>query len=101
VDLPEAVQAVAAGMHFSLALGRSGQIYAWGSNGHGQLGVGDTDDRHHPARVPGLDDAVQVAAGETHAAALTKRGPIGWGSSDRGQIGGAQRIQARPARLFG
>jgi alpha-tubulin suppressor-like RCC1 family protein len=96
VDLPERVRFVAAGMHFSLALGISGHVYAWGWNGHGQLGVGDTADRYAALLVPGLDDASAIAAGETHAAALTSDGLRGWGNNAAGQIGPAERRQTRP-----
>ena len=74
VALPERAQDVAAGMHFSLALGESGHVYTWGWNAHGQLGLADTDDRHAPVRVPGLERVQSIAAGETHAVALTAEG---------------------------
>ena len=47
---------------------RSGQVYAWGWNGHGQLGL----ERHAQTAVrrralPGLERVRSIAAGETHA----------------------------------
>jgi alpha-tubulin suppressor-like RCC1 family protein len=98
--LPEPGRAVAAGMHFSLALGVSGQVYAWGWNGQGQLGVGDFNDRRMPVPVPGLRHVRSIAAGETHAAAISSEGLFGWGNNFRGQLGAAERQQRRPIRFL-
>ena len=100
VDLPERVQAIAGGMHYSLALGESGNVYAWGWNARGQLGLDDTEDRHALVRVPGLPDVRQIAAGETHAVALTSLGLFGWGNNAGGQIGALSRRQLRPAHFL-
>lgn len=53
--LPEAVIAVAAGSRHTLFLAESGDLWATGSNSHGQLGLGSRID-HSPAprRVPAL-----------------------------------------------
>jgi alpha-tubulin suppressor-like RCC1 family protein len=100
VDLPERAQSVAAGMHFSLALGVSGRVYAWGWNGQGQLGLGDTTDRFAATPVHGLEQARFIAAGETHAAAVTAHGLYGWGSNAAGQIGAGERRQLRPISIL-
>jgi alpha-tubulin suppressor-like RCC1 family protein len=100
VALPEPVQSVAAGMHFSLALAESGNVYAWGWNSHGQLGLNDSADRREPTRVPGLSRVRSIAAGESHAAALTASTLVGWGSNATGQIGTAERKQLWPTPLL-
>lgn len=33
---------------------RSGAVYGWGKNGHGQLGLNDTNDRHFPTQLRSL-----------------------------------------------
>lgn len=43
--------AVSAGVYYSLALDRSGHLWAWGDNVYGQLGDGTTTDRHTPVAV--------------------------------------------------
>ena len=97
VKLPERVKAVAAGMHFSIALGESA---ATSTRGAGTAAVSlasdDTEDRRRAMRVPGLPDALSIAAGETHAVALTSVGLFGWGSNATGQIG-VRAQQLRPA----
>ncbi len=49
--LEERVVGIAAGGGHSVALTADGNVYAWGDNRWGQLGVGDTDDRWSPTRV--------------------------------------------------
>ena len=92
--------AVAAGMYFSLALGNSGTVYAWGWNYLGQLGVGDRDDRRAPTKVPGVSRVRAIAAGQAHAAALADGALYGWGSNAEGQIGAAAREQQHPLQLL-
>ena len=40
-----------AASYHSLALKQDGSLWAWGLNNYGQLGLGDTADRHTPTRV--------------------------------------------------
>ena len=100
VALPERAQAVAAGMYFSLALGNSGHVYAWGWNHFGQLGLADGDDRYRPARIPDLSQVRSIAAGQAHAAALASGALYGWGSNADGQLGAAAKEQRRPTPLL-
>ena len=44
-------------------------LYAWGQNGYGQLGLGDTTDRDVPTKV-GTDTWVAVAGGRYHSLAM-------------------------------
>lgn len=56
----------------------SGETYTWGSNSHGQLGVGDLLSRGSPTttRLPPNVRVVQVAAGSNHTVFLTANGQI-------------------------
>jgi len=86
---------VAAGANFSLALMRDGTVYAWGYDGYGQLGAGDTTDRSTAVQVAGPVDAsrpltgvVAVAAGTYHSLALTAGGQVyAWGRNYEGELG--------------
>jgi alpha-tubulin suppressor-like RCC1 family protein len=100
VVLPERVRGIAAGMHFSLALGDSGHVYAWGWNAKGQLGLGDMDDRYFASRLSGLERVEAITAGETYAVALKSHRLFGWGNNESGQLGRADRLQARPMQFF-
>jgi hypothetical protein len=63
------VTTIAAGFRFSLALS-AGKVLAWGWNEVGQLGIGTTTDSSLPVPVTGLNEVVDVAAGEHHSLAL-------------------------------
>jgi E3 ubiquitin-protein ligase HERC4 len=68
----------------------SAQVFAWGHNSAGQLGLGDRRDRHSPTVVDALWalPVVQLAAGDAHSAALTSNGHMFiWGSNHFGQLG--------------
>lgn len=72
----------------SLALAADGTVYAWGRDDYGQLGLGDTQDRHTPTRVPGLPPIVAIAGGDGHSLALAVDGTVwAWGRDDYGQLG--------------
>ena len=91
------VKAISAGGSFTLALKSDGTVWAWGSNESGELGNGsyDTkteitlgDNKSEPVEVSLLQDVVDIAAGGSHAMAVTKDGGIwAWGGNDEGQLG--------------
>ena len=83
------IVAVAAGFWHTAAITESGELWTWGHNGQGQLGIGDTKDRHAPvkASVNG-QKIVAVAAGDAHSAAITDSGELWtWGSNGHGRLG--------------
>jgi alpha-tubulin suppressor-like RCC1 family protein len=82
---------VAASLH-SLALDASGSVWAWGPNDHGELGLGPDAitgaSFPQPNQIPGLSDAIAVAAGQDHSLALRADGTVwAWGANDFGQLG--------------
>ena len=82
------VVAVAAGYGHSLALKRDGTVWAWGFNGHGQLGDGTTETRTAPIQVRGLAGVKWIAAGDAHSLAVKSDGTVWtWGSNVGGQLG--------------
>jgi alpha-tubulin suppressor-like RCC1 family protein len=84
---------VAAGDSHSFALSSTGQLYAWGYNGYGQLGNGTTTNAQVPVAVaaggaPPGTTFTQVAAGAQHTVALASSGQVyAWGDNDVGQLG--------------
>ncbi len=86
----------------SCALTLDGEVYCWGENRWGQLGDGSAPPaqlpcvRPTPARVPGLSQIRQLAAGGGHTCALRADGRVFcWGSNDAGQLGDGTTLQRR------
>ncbi|XP_048471263.1 probable E3 ubiquitin-protein ligase HERC3 isoform X2 [Rhincodon typus] len=82
---------VACGNNHSLALTKDGQLFAWGQNTYGQLGLGTTDaSQHNHQRVISLIGmpVAQITAGGEHSFALSLSGAVfGWGRNNHGQLG--------------
>ncbi|WP_051327499.1 thrombospondin type 3 repeat-containing protein [Desulfatibacillum aliphaticivorans] len=102
-----AVPIVAAGYRHSLALTSGGEVFAWGSNGAGQLGLGtsgDGADERTPQKVNALSNVTALAAGEFHSLALARDGSVwSWGNNLWGQLGlgtsGSNTDKATPQKV--
>ncbi len=102
IALPRRVHSLAAGLHFSAALTQDGQVLAWGWNGLGQLGQGDTLARAGIHAVPGMEAVRQISVGGSHVLALAHDGRCwAWGDNRhancQGETGAA--TQPRPLAL--
>lgn len=102
------IEQIAAGAAHTLALDRSGFVWAWGYNGYGQLGDGTTTNRAYAAKVKDaagtgeLTDIVRIAAGGDglHGAsmALAADGTIYvWGRTTKGNSATVKRPLWRPS----
>jgi alpha-tubulin suppressor-like RCC1 family protein len=106
VKLPQGtvVTAISAGEGFGVALNRSGQLFAWGADAHGQLGDGGhRTGSDFPVRVhlPSGTKVTSVASGSNHSLALTSTGRIlAWGTNAFGQLGdGTRQDRATPVKI--
>lgn len=73
---------VACGGYHTCVLTRSGELYTWGSNENGCLGIGSMDVFHLPERVQGpfLKSPVsKVSCGWKHTAAISEGNIFTWG----------------------
>ncbi len=73
---------VACGAKHTLALAATGRVYAWGWNGHGQLGLGHRDDVSAPTLLNRLRKrtVTQVACGWRASMCMLDQGELfGWG----------------------
>lgn len=83
---------VSGGSYFSIAVARDGQMFAWGNNGNGQLGLGSTTGSFSRATLNTQLSGIQrIAAGAYHVVATSIYPAPGqvwaWGYSGHGQLG--------------
>lgn len=99
---------IASGNGFSCAsitaTGGSDQIYCWGKNNKGQLGIGTASSAPvlTPTLVKGLPASMKVtslSAGETHACAVANSNVYCWGANDQKQLGDTTTTQRTQATL--
>ena len=104
------VTGISAGIDFSCAVTQVGDVYCWGKNDVGQMGVATpaiNDGGYHtalnPVRVSGLSGAVSVASGWGHSCAMRSDGSVWcWGSNSAGQAGNSSFLdQVVPVRISG
>ena len=83
------------GRFHTCALHGDGTVSCWGPGTHGELGQGDAVDRLVPVKVPGIRDAVAIAAGAEHTCAVHARGRVScWGDGSRGQLGDGRGVSS-------
>ena len=83
---------ISLGLEHTVALTESSEIYTWGSNGQGQLGLGycSSQSLAEPQLVECLAclPVRQVVAGAYHNLLVTPSGSVyAWGSNTHGQLG--------------
>jgi alpha-tubulin suppressor-like RCC1 family protein len=99
------VTGLAGGGEAAYALLSTGEVLAWGNNGHGQLGNGTTNSSSIPEKVdiPKLEEelktkleVVSISGGDVFALALLKSGEvIGWGANGVGELGGSSSEECK------
>ncbi|XP_068482265.1 ultraviolet-B receptor UVR8 isoform X2 [Phaseolus vulgaris] len=112
-ELPYSKEVACGGYHTCI-LTNSGELYTWGSNENGCLGIGSSDVVHLPEKVQGpfLKSSVsQVSCGWKHTAAISEGRVFTWGwggsngtfsevgHSSSGQLDGQQKRTKNPSRL--
>ncbi|KAL3528231.1 hypothetical protein ACH5RR_012887 [Cinchona calisaya] len=90
--LPKEVTKISAGYHHSSAITVDGELYMWGKNSNGQLGLGKKAAKlvSLPSKVECLNGViVRVASlGSEHSVAVTDKGEaLSWGEGASGRLG--------------
>ena len=79
--------AVSAGELHTCALSASHEIFCWGRNAFGQLGIGTTEADDFPNIVAGFYSAVSAGFDHTCAVEFASRAVVCWGRNDDGELG--------------
>ncbi|XP_077393631.1 RCC1 and BTB domain-containing protein 1 isoform X2 [Festucalex cinctus] len=98
------VVSIVCGQNWSIALVDNGEVYGWGNNTNGQLGIGNTSNQLSPCRILELPAIYvqQIVCGYAHTLALTDEGVLyAWGSNTYGQLGTGNKInQLVPVQIM-
>lgn len=72
----------------SYAVKTDGTLWAWGRNGAGALGIGNTTDYSSPKQVGSLTNWLKISSGNYSGLAIKTDGTLwSWGLSNYGQLG--------------
>ncbi|XP_030551341.1 ultraviolet-B receptor UVR8 isoform X2 [Rhodamnia argentea] len=90
--LPEEIVEISAGYHHSCAITVDGELYMWGNNSSGQLGLGKKSAKvvPVPTKVECLTGMFvkRAALGSEHSIAITDEGDaLSWGDGGSGRLG--------------
>lgn len=105
VEGVEGAVEVATGMSFACARLGAGGVQCWGRGENGELGTGQVEESEEPIAEPldvkGINDAISLAAGESHACVVRRDGTLWcWGDNRMGQLGEGERA-LEPRRVEG
>ncbi len=97
-DLPQKlnlrnIKKIICGEYHTMALDNSGEVYAWGHNYWGQLGLGNNTNYDLPQKL-NLVNIKKIICGGSHTMALDNSGEVyAWGSNISGQLGLGNNIK--------
>ena len=93
-------QHVAVGRAHACATFGAGELYCWGSNDLGQLGLGNADATNKPKRVGGDSNWSQIAAAGNQTCGIRGGALYCWGDNYSGQLGnGTGDDRMEPTRV--
>ena len=94
---------IACGYFHSMCLDSDNNLYVFGDNKYGQLGLGDTKCRNKPMKHPSLSNIIDVSRGGNHSFVKTSNNEIyAFGNNRYSQLGitAEKDKQLTPIRIF-
>ena len=81
------IKSISAGQYTMFAITNDGEVYGWGENGSGQLGISNTEDQKLPVKTT-LTNIKQISTSYYHTIALTEDGKAYVaGRNNEGELG--------------
>lgn len=101
LNSPSTAETISTSGYHSLFVDIDGEAWGVGSNFHGQLGLGDKDDRTTPTKITGLPTIRASSANGNHSLLLDIHGQVwAFGKNDYGQLGlGDKNKRDKPAKI--
>ena len=90
--LSDDIYKIDAGFAHTCATAIGGNMYCWGNNAHGQLGIGTTVSHNTPQLTGLTGNAGEIGAGGNHTCATVGGVLKCWGSNGNGQLGDGTMI---------
>eukprot|EP01130_Rhizamoeba_saxonica_P000570 TRINITY_DN10538_c0_g1_i1.p1 TRINITY_DN10538_c0_g1~~TRINITY_DN10538_c0_g1_i1.p1 ORF type:complete len:407 (+),score=97.61 TRINITY_DN10538_c0_g1_i1:1-1221(+) len=88
LDLPRDIVSISAGLDHNMALTSDGEVYGWGLNYEGQLGIGNNENVSVPVRISSLQKIRKIECGFDFSMALNEDGELfGFGMGEMHQLG--------------
>jgi alpha-tubulin suppressor-like RCC1 family protein len=79
---------ISMGLYHTCGIIDNNDLYCWGYNDNGQLGIGTTDSQNYPTPQFVDSNVIAVSTGDNHACALYESQTIKcWGANTEGQLG--------------
>lgn len=86
VKIADEVQSIEVGHGYDAIIKQDGSLWMWGSNVHGELGIGDKEDRLGMIKI--MDEVMSVNLGWYHTSVIKDDGSLWtWGFNEKGQLG--------------
>jgi alpha-tubulin suppressor-like RCC1 family protein/GH43 family beta-xylosidase len=86
-------QSFTSGNYHALAIKTNGTLWAWGTNGDGQVGDGTTVSKLSPVQIGTGNTWKSVSAGTGHSIAVKSDGTLwAWGRNTNGQLGDGTNV---------
>jgi alpha-tubulin suppressor-like RCC1 family protein len=90
------IQAIAVGGTHNLALATNGEVWVWGNNSYGQLGIGSLTNQIRAVKIPGLSGVAGIAAGDSFSYIVKADGTVwSFGRNANGQLGNNSTVSSQ------
>ena len=103
IDSLTEIKRIECGCFHSMCIDNYDQLYVFGYNKYGELGLGDTDSREKPIKHPILLNVIDISSGGNHTFIKNVNNEIyGFGRNDKAQLGieTKENNQLIPIRVF-